>query len=250
MKTKIKYCLMGGLIAASLTGFNSCQLESEIYDSINAGMFPQTEADAEAMVTANGYGVFQSNGYGGMFNVANGIPLVSDLLSDYGECSWRGWESVLYLSFTGNHNCNSIADNQWRWYQFLGKMTMTIDRLEQMNIDPDVKEQCLAEMHCARGWLAFCLYDFFGPVPLVDVETLKNPLEEKIVPRATEEEMKEFIVNELTQASNVLPYSYEKGNAEYGRFTRGLCNTVLMKFYMQTQQWDTVSYTHLRAHET
>ena len=32
MKTKIKYCLMGGLIAASLTGFNSCQLESEIYD--------------------------------------------------------------------------------------------------------------------------------------------------------------------------------------------------------------------------
>ena len=33
MKTKIKYCLMGGLIAASLTGFNSCQLESEIYDS-------------------------------------------------------------------------------------------------------------------------------------------------------------------------------------------------------------------------
>ena len=115
MKTKIKYCLMGGLIAASLTGFNSCQLESEIYDSINAGMFPQTEADAEAMVTANGYGVFQSNGYGGMFNVANGIPLVSDLLSDYGECSWRGWESVLYLSFTGNHNCNSIADNQWRW---------------------------------------------------------------------------------------------------------------------------------------
>lgn len=98
MKTKIKYCLMGGLIAASLTGFNSCQLESEIYDSINAGMFPQTEADAEAMVTANGYGVFQSNGYGGMFNVANGIPLVSDLLSDYGECSWRGWESVLYLS--------------------------------------------------------------------------------------------------------------------------------------------------------
>ena len=100
MKTKIKYCLMGGLIAASLTGFNSCQLESEIYDSINADMFPQTEADAEAMVTANGYGVFQSNGYGGMFNVANGIPLVSDLLSDYGECSWRGWESVLYLSFT------------------------------------------------------------------------------------------------------------------------------------------------------
>lgn len=76
MKTKIKYCLMGGLIAASLTGFNSCQLESEIYDSINAGMFPQTEADAEAMVTANGYGVFQSNGYGGMFNVANGIPLI------------------------------------------------------------------------------------------------------------------------------------------------------------------------------
>lgn len=228
---------MGGLMAASVTGFNSCKLESEIYDSINAGMFPVTEADAEAMVTANGYGVFQNNGYSGMLNIASGVLLVSDLLSDYGECSWRGWEPVLYLSFTGNQNCNNISDNLWNHSKFMGKMTMTIDRLEKMDIDPEKKKQFLAEMHCARGWLAFCMWDMFGPIPLVDVETLKNPLEEKIFPRATEEEMRKFIVEELTQAAEVLPYSYTKESTDYGRFTRGLCQTVLMKFYMQTHQW-------------
>lgn len=228
---------MGGLMLASLVGFNSCELEQEIYDSINSGMFPTTEDDAEAMVTANAYGVFQNNGYSGLFNIATGYPIMSDLLSDYGECSWRQWEPVLYLSFTNSSNCNNLSSALYQHASFMGKMTMTIDRLEKMNLDEEVKKQYLAEMHCARGWLAFLMWDMFGPIPLPSLEALQNPLEEQIFPRATEEEMKKFIVDELTQAANVLPPSHTKDSPNYGRFTAGLCNTILMKFYMQTKQW-------------
>lgn len=219
---------------ATLIGFNSCELESEIYDSINAGMFPTVESDAEALVTANAYGVFQNNGYSGMFNVASGVLVVSDLMSDYGECTWRQWEPMLYNRWIANNDYNN---NHWAWAKFMGKITMTIDRIEKMDLSEEVKNVYLAELHCARGWLAFCMYDLYGPIPIADVETLMNPLEEKILPRLSEEEMHDFIVTELEKAANVLPYSYKKGDADYGRFTKGLCHMVLLKFYMQTKQW-------------
>lgn len=62
-------------------------------------------------------------------------------------------------------------------------------------------------------------------------------MEEKIIPRLSEEEMQNFIVTELTEAASNLPYSYAKDNENYSRFTKGLCNMVLLKFYMQTKQW-------------
>lgn len=233
---KSKYYILCGAMITLLSAMNSCKLESEIYDSINAGIFPQTEADAEALVTANAYGVFQNNGYSGMFNVATGVLVVSDLMSDYGECTWRGWEPMLYNRWTVG---NSYNDNHWRWAQFMGKMTMTIDRIENMsNISEDKKKRFIAELNCARGWLAFCMYDLYGPIPIADIETLKNPLEEKILPRLSEDEMKNFIESELKKASEVLPYTYSKESADYGRFTKGLANMVLLKFYMLTKQWD------------
>lgn len=233
----IKYYLLGSAFCAALVGFNSCKLESETYDSINAGFFPITEDDAEALVTANAYGVFRNNGYDGMFNIANGVLLASDLLSDYGECSWRQWASLMYLTFTNSGNDNNNTSNQWRWAQFMGKMTMTIDRIEKMDIPEESKTKYLAELHCARGWLAFCMWDLYGPIPIADIETLQNPLEEKILPRVSEDEMQRFIVDELTQAANVLPANYSKESNDFGRFTKGLCKTILMKFYMQTKNW-------------
>lgn len=231
---------MSVVVIAALAGFNSCKLESETYDSINEDMFPVTESDAEALVTANGYGVFRNNGYDGIFNIASGYLLVSDLLSDYGESSWRQWEPTVYVRFTNGNNMNTqldLASSLWNYSKFMGKMTMTIDRIKNMDIPQDKKDMYLAEMSCARGWLAFCMWDIFGPIPLPDIETLKEPLAEKIIPRATEDEMRKFIVDELTAASNVLPYSYSKESTDYGRFTKGLCKTILLKFYMQTHQW-------------
>lgn len=236
MKKINKIKSLVGIIVCAICFFslNSCDLESESFDSINTGIFPKSESDAEALVTANAYGVFQNNGYKGMFNIANGVLIVSDLMSDYGECSWRGWSPILYNRWAVGVGYN---DNHWHWAKFMGKMTMNIERIKNMDIPKEKKDKYLAELHCARGWLAFCMYDLYGPIPIADAETLKKPLEEKLLPRLSEEEMQNFIVNELTLAAKVLPYSYTKGDPNYGRFTKGLCNMVLLKFYMQTKQW-------------
>ena len=229
---RLKYYLSIITIAAGLGG---CTLESEVYEAINPTIFPQTEADAEALVTANAYGVFRNNGYDGMFNIANGVLLISDLISDYGECSWRGWEPVLYNRWQIG---NTYIDYQYRYPNYLGKMTMTIDRIEKMDLKDDVKKRFIAELRCARGWLAFCMYDLYGPIPIADLETLQDPLAEKILPRLSEEEMKNYIETEIKAAMNDLPANFKKGDSEFGRFTSGLCHMILLKYYMQTKQWE------------
>lgn len=230
-KLNIKYLFLTFLL---IIGFQSCTLDSEIYDAINPSIFPTNKDDASALVTANVYNVFGCSG--GMYNsAASDINVVTELMSDYGECAWRQWTPILYGRWLiDNSYTNALYDN---YAKYISNMTLTADRIGTLDIDETVKEQYLAELRCGRGWLAFCMYDLFGPIPIADLETLKNPLDEIIIPRMTDSDMINYIETELTTAANVLPYSYKKGDADYGRFTKGLANTVLLKLYMMTKQW-------------
>ena len=105
-----------------------------------------------------------------------------------------------------------------------------------MNIAPEKLARYTAELKCGIGFLAFLLYDMYGPIPLPDMETLKNPVVDNILPRATEEEMRTYIETNLKEAAAILPYKYDA--SDYGRFTKGLANTLLLKFYMRIGDWN------------
>src|SRR5690625_6376205 len=83
---------------------------------------------------------------------------------------------------------SDFVDLQWRYVPWLSKMTLTLDRMEGVDINEELKQKRIAELRCGRGSLAFLLYDFYGPIMIADLETLKNPLEEKILPRLRSEE--------------------------------------------------------------
>ena len=102
-----------------------------------------------------------------------------------------------------------------------------------MNIKIYGKALLMAETHLGRGWLAFLLYDFYGPIPIPTLEDLKNPLDEVIEPRATQEEMTNFIETELTESLKGLPTR----TTQFGRFDKGLAYTILMKYYMHEKNW-------------
>jgi len=212
----------------------NCALESKVYDSINPTIFPKTAEDAKALVTANAYGGLRNNGYEGFFNNANGYVIISEIVSDIGACNWTDRAALVYNRWT---NAVSYFGNVWQYTKFISKATLTIDRIQGIDMSESIKNQYIAELRCARGWLAFLMWDLYGPIPIADIETLKNPLEEKILPRVSEEEMQQYIVTELTEAAKGLPYNYKKGDTDFGRFTKGLCNMILLKFYMQTKQW-------------
>lgn len=217
----------------------SCKLESEVYDNIDSSMYPSTERDARDLVT-NSYSCFTDNGYSGLFNSATGVHLTTDMSSDFGYCTWGDacWPYMNWADFDKTETRN--ITRTWGFLNQISKMTLNIDRIEQISMDENKKQQYIAELRAGRGFLAFLVYDLYGPIVVADLETLKRPQDEQILPRLSDEASRNYIVTELTAAINsgALAANYQKGDADYGRFTEGFCHMVLMKFYMQTKQWD------------
>jgi hypothetical protein len=236
MKKISTYILLFVMVA-----FQGCELESVTYGDINTTLFPTTAKDAEALVTGSCYYNFQG-GWEYLFRSDEGIFVVNEVASDIGESGRRWLDVIIYGRWMGGSTnvYFGLVDNKWEGVKRISGMTLAIDRISQIDMDETHKNRLIAEVRCGRGWLSFLMYDLFGPVPVADLETLKNPLEEKILPRATEEEMQQFIEDDLLAAANApeLPYVYKKGDAEYGRFSKGVCYMLLLKFYMQTRQWD------------
>ena len=211
---------------------SSCTLEQEVYNKINPGVFPKNAEDVNALVNSSAYFVFSP---GGIFEVAAGYIITSEMVTDYVENTW-GWTTV-YNSYEAN---DWHIDGDWRrvydYSQYLSSMTLTLDRIKDVDMDEALKQRYEAELKCGRGFLAFLMYDMYGPIPIADLETLQKPEQEIVLPRLSEEAMREYIVTNLKEAAEVLPYKYDDAN--YGRFTKGLANTLLLKFYMMTKQWN------------
>lgn len=225
------------LLVSTIVLVQSCELKSEIYDAINPLIFPTTAADVDALVTANAYGVFRNDGYSGIFNVAHGINTINDICSDYGACSWAwSWDNLAYVQYEVSKQ--DLILQQYEYMPFISKMTLTLDRIKNVQMDETVKAMYVAELRLGRGWLAMLLFDYYGGIVIADTETLKKPIAEINLPRMTNEQMVTYIETELSEAAKVLPYNYKKGDAKYGRFTKGLANTVLLKLYMHTKQWE------------
>lgn len=220
------------LIFSLLLMFSSC-MENEMYDKINPEIFPKNAEDALTLVNA-AYDPFGPQGKT-MFHVAGGYVAESEMVSDYADISW-GWD-IRYNSYEANSWC---MDYVWRRiydrFRDLSSMTLNIDRISSVEMDEKLRSRYIGEIKCARGFLAFLLYDMYGPVVIADLETLKNPFESQTLPRATEEEMQNYIETSLKEAAEVLPYKYP--SSQYGRFTKGLANTVLLKLYMMTGRWE------------
>lgn len=223
------------IVFSTMFVIQSCELKTEVFEEINTSIFPKNAEHAKALVTANAYGPFRNYGYAGMYNAADGVLLQTELMSDYGQCRGEGWNTIVYGQWltTTEWPLNKL----WIFANDISSMTLSIGEIEKIDMDSDLKERLIAELHCARGWLAFSMYDLYGPIIIGDIETLKDPMANKILPRLSEEGMREYIVSELESAIAVLPHNYKKGDLDYGRFTKGLAYTVLMKFYMQTKQW-------------
>lgn len=221
----------------SLISIISCtNLTSEIYDVINPGIFPKNESDAKSLVTSAAYGPFHSK-WGAIYTAAaHGLHVFTEMTTDLGDCMWDNpyWPDVINVHFIPNSDLPTSF--YWRIKQ-ISTMTLTIDRINNIPMNDKMKARLVGELRCGRGWLAYLLYDLYGPVPIATLEQLNNPLGDEIIPRPTKEWMVEYIQADLMEAIKVLPANYKKGDADYGRFTGGLAYTVLMKLYMHEGNW-------------
>nr|WP_081209313.1 RagB/SusD family nutrient uptake outer membrane protein [Salegentibacter sediminis] len=225
------------LLLAALT-FGSCEKELELvdYGEINPSIFPQSAADVQAMVDASYYplraswwdGINSPSERGIMFANASTTEV---LTGDFGVQL-----NASLLHFTpASTEITFFYD--W-YYNKISRMTTTIDYIQQADVSEEIKTKAIAEVRCARGMLAYYLYDMYGPIVIAPLEVLKNPLKEEPLPRLSHDEMVNFIEADLKAAAEDLPHPAE---TEYGRFSKGLAKMLAIRLNLKEKRWDEVN---------
>lgn len=228
---KIKYMFFAALMALCSAGLGSCALESEDYGAVNSTIFPATEEDAELLVHGSAYEIFRLGQWAGIFSSGNSDMAADNVLGKAGGYFPWNW---------GNYFLDMwpMQDEWNNYYTKLSLLEQTQEIIENLpSTNQKTRKRQIAEMKLAKGWLAFFLWNLYGPIPLIPIEALNDPTNEQDFPRATEEEMEEYIVTNINEAIPDLELKYAYGSSDYGRFTQALGHMVLLKYYMQKRYW-------------
>jgi starch-binding outer membrane protein, SusD/RagB family len=205
------------------------------YSEINPSIFPQSEADVAAMVNACYYPLRGSWWDGINSTSERGIMFCLDATTEILSGKFDIQQYGHLLNF---HPTDELAVFFYDWYyNKISRMTLTIDLINESKVSDEIKKKAIAEVRCARGLLAYDLFDMYGPLVIAPLETLKNPLEEKPLARLSNDEMVKFIEDDLLAAAIDLP---DPGATEYGRFSKGLAKMINIRLMLHEKKWDKV----------
>lgn len=232
------------IISFILISMISCHgdLEPLEYGTLNPSIFPKSYVDYEALMMGC-YEPLRADWSRGIHSPSErGVYVLNNCATGELWGRYSGWQEAT----RGTFDTNSSSYFTHFYNNFLGKvshMTEVIDMIENESSDiltDDEKLILLGEVRLARGFLANILFDFYGPLQLPSLETIKTPLEIHQVPRATNDEMVDFIESDLTFAAQYLPHPHKDKtvgsttlkSADYGRFSEGLAKMLLIRLYL------------------
>lgn len=130
----------------------------------------------------------------------------------------QGLGEIINGNFTDR---SGAVVNRWRrTYDGIQRANNAIRNISTMDIPEDSKKVFIAEARFLRGIYYFYLMNLFGGVPIYDeaVDLNKGFIDLK-QPRSSVEEVRAFILADLTAAIEGLPATYPP--AQLGRATKG-----------------------------
>jgi len=214
-----------------------------VYSDLTPENFFQTEKDFNAALVAL-YSSFSID-WGGkdsgtdiyytyLYNANNRSYLMrSELTTDE---LYNDWDPDI-LNFTwGPATFSGTGASAYSRIRYVARATDIIDKIEKSSVNDLVRNRYLAEAKTLRAWLMYILYDFFGPVNAkVDPATLSDT---DILPRWSDAEYTAVIEQDLLDAISIdeLPEAYN-GTGDWGRVSKGLSRTLLLKLYMHKKEW-------------
>lgn len=214
------------LVAAAF--MSSCyNLDTQPYDKVSAGSFWKTEDHAlqgvlgvyAGMKAQNSFGLF--NHYDNLTDIAMGYDIgLGDIISG------------TFTDRTGN------VVNRWKTlFDGVQRSNTAIRNISTMAISEESKQVFLGEARFLRALYYFNLLNLFGGVPLYDESTdLNVEFNSLLKPRSTEQQVRDFIIADLTAAVNSLPVKYAAEH--YGRATKGAAVALRGKVYLFAKQYD------------
>lgn len=215
-----------------LAGGCTKDLVSKDYSEINPNIFPKSAGDIQALVNACYYplrgawsdGIFSTSERGVMFLADATTEILYGKYGDQNTASLQNYRPT-DVGFTRYYD---------DFYNKISRMTLTIDAITNSTVSDDLKKKAIAEVRCARGLLAYTLFDLYGPLVIAPLDVLKNPLQEKPLARLSNEEMVKFISDDLEAAALDLP---DPKAAEYGRFSKALAKMINIRLQLHEKKW-------------
>lgn len=192
MKISIYSLLISCLIISCSDDFLDVTSSSELSDAT----FWQTKNDAD-MALVGCY-----NSWEGMTNI-----VYFDGASDNYYDQFYGYKDIA----AGRFNPTSVVrlwfdgrahSNEWITYSRIRKYNTFLEKIENIDMDPDIKEQYKAEVRFLRAYDYYFKAQLYGAVPLV---TKVLEINEESQPRSPVDQVEQFVKNELDEISDILP---------------------------------------------
>lgn len=217
------------LFLISITGLTGCyELDTKPYDKVSSASFWQTEEHALQGVMGVYAQLKHNNVYGTSFLFDN----LSEIAIGYDP---QAYEAAANGNYT---NRTAFVVNHWKsTYDGVQRANNAIANITGMEIDEEAKKIMIAETKFLRALFYFHLLDFYGGVPLYDESVnLNEDFNNLLKPRSSEQEVRDFILADLSEAINNLPVSYDASHR--GRATKGAAYALRGKVYLYNQEWD------------
>ena len=181
----------------------SCDLDVEPTSSIATETFWTSEKDAWYNLNA----VYSAS--------IPGAAVHSDSYTNDAYCQYS-WESngAIYQQ----NGLSALYDEGYN-FETVRKQNIFLQEIENVPMDEDLKTRFKAEVRAMRAWTYLNLTTTFGKVPLItDVLSYDAPN----IPRDETSKIREFILNELTEAAAILPEKYAGSYQTLSRQTAAL----------------------------
>lgn len=225
---------MKKILLISLLSLAACvSLEEEPESQLTTEQFYRNQSDAIAAVNAVYHRMFTE-----WLVLYNRQLMMFEMATDDVTAGPRTRSTQVIDMAKLNHVPNNTGV-EWTWqysYDAINRANIAIDRIERMDgavIEESLKNRLIREAKFLRAWNYFNLVRWFGPVPLVLQETTSLGQENLNVSNASEEDIYQQVIEDLTEAEN-LP---GPGELEPGRATAGAAKTLLIKVYLNRKDW-------------
>lgn len=149
----------------------------------------------------------------------------------------RGLESREFIDqFLVNATFEPIWQFWQQSYQGIARSNDVISRIDEIELDGEVRDQFLGEVRFLRALHYFNLVRQYGGVPL-RLSPAESPEDAPSEGRASVEVIYEQLVEDLSSAADLLS-GISHGTSDKGRATEGAARALLGKVYLTLQQYD------------
>jgi hypothetical protein len=126
-----------------------------------------------------------------------------------------------------------VIEDCWQgYYRAIKRANWAISEIPNIDMDTELRSRLVGEAKFLRAYFYFKMVRWWGGLPLV-TEPLDR--EDVKIPRASADEVYAVIIQDLTDAIQVLPVKY--GSSDIGRATKGAAQGLLAKVYLTRQEW-------------